>query len=218
MNTCGRFEEAKQHKSPGDRATLVAPAVPRPRTARGRIRNGDASLRVTLRRTPSGGWVVDTPGLGDAAGESFRFDGRVWAFRCVEIPPSDGAASEPLSLRDLHLSFAVSTDEDDVALRLQSGTRTYDLGVRNHHYLLLTLARQRLADAALGLAGPGLGWLDPADYQHDPMLAASRLNLYVCRIRKQFASFGIVDAAQIIERRPRGPLRLGTARFSVEPL
>jgi hypothetical protein len=45
------------------------------------------------------------------------------------------------------------------------------------------------------------------------------LNLDVLRIRKQFSALGVVDAANIIERRPRTrQLRIGVSRISIVSL
>ena len=60
------------------------------------------------------------------------------------------------------------------------------------------------------------GWLYQEDLAHDPTMAPPQLNIDVFRIRKQFAAIDVVDAANIVERRPRTrQLRLGTGRLSV---
>jgi hypothetical protein len=47
-------------------------------------------------------------------------------------------------------------------------------------------------------------------------MAPPQLNLDVFRLRRQFAALGIVDAANIVERRPRTrQLRIGTARLQI---
>jgi hypothetical protein len=46
--------------------------------------------------------------------------------------------------------------------------------------------------------------------------SAAQLNVDIFRTRRQFAEVGIVDAAGIIERRPRArELRLGVERISI---
>jgi hypothetical protein len=94
---------------------------------------------------------------------------------------------------------------------------TLDLGVRKHHYLLLTLARRRIKDVARRLPDSSCGWVDLDELSHDPTMAGPSLNLDVFRIREQFAAAGVIDAAGIIERRPRArQLRIGTGQLSVQ--
>jgi hypothetical protein len=50
-------------------------------------------------------------------------------------------------------------------------------------------------------------------------MAPPQLNIEVFRIRRQFAAAGVVDAANIVERRPRTrQLRIGTGRVSITTL
>jgi len=117
------------------------------------------------------------------------------------------------------LSFSVSRDEEHVELQVRCGGRTFDMGARTHNYLLLTLARRRLADAAEGTPETSCGWIYQEDLAHDPSMAPPQLNIDVFRIRKQFAAIGVIDAANIIERRPRTrQLRIGTALITVAEL
>ena len=117
-------------------------------------------------------------------------------------------------VRQLALSFAVSLDEEHVELRLHCGARTIEMGSRGHNYLLLTLARRRLEDARDGVPETSCGWLEPEDLSHDPRMTAPLLNVDVFRIRRQFADKGVVDAASIIERRPR-QLRIGSGKVAI---
>ena len=60
------------------------------------------------------------------------------------------------------------------------------------------------------------GWVYQDDLEHDPSMAAERLNVDVFRIRQQFAEAGVLDAARIIERRPRSrQLRIGTRNLTI---
>ncbi len=121
-----------------------------------------------------------------------------------------------LEVRKARFVFAVSSDEEHVELCVSQDGLTVDMGARAHNYLLLTLARQRLKDKADGFAEASCGWICADDLAHDPMMIPERLNMDVFRIRKQFAERGIVEAAAVIERRPRArQLRIGTARLSI---
>jgi hypothetical protein len=90
------------------------------------------------------------------------------------------------------------------------------LGTRSHNYLLLTLARRRLADKAEGFLDSVCGWI----YQEDLLRALStthlQLNVDICRIRKHFAAVGLKETACIVERRPRTKqIRIGVADLVV---
>ncbi len=117
------------------------------------------------------------------------------------------------------LSFSVSKDEEYVRLRVLQGRLTLDLGARAHHYLLLTLARRRLADAAEGCSDEACGWISLYDLAHDPSMAPDRLNVHVFRLREQLASRGVANAANIVERRgSTRQLRVGTGRIAIAVL
>ena len=119
-------------------------------------------------------------------------------------------------MRHVRLLFTVSRDEEFVTIQLESAGVTRDLGSRGHNYLLLTLARRRLSDAADGLPESLCGWIYQDDLAHDPSMVGPQLNIDVFRIRKQFAAIGVGDAASIIERRPRTrQIRIGTPHINI---
>jgi hypothetical protein len=176
---------------------------------------------VTLYRS-DGHWVLERPDESltpitnlqtfDVAGSAFRF--------CCPDSPCLTSLADPtlanLLVDHLQLSFSVSSDEEYVQLQMSCGAASFELGARGHNYLLLTLARRRLEDAAQGLPEASCGWIYQDDLAHDPSMAPPQLNIDVFRIRKQFAAVGVADAANIIERRPRTrQLRIGTGHVSV---
>jgi hypothetical protein len=147
--------------------------------------------------------------------------GRTWRFCCADDLRATSKSSPAFAVQvpSLELSFAVSRDEEHVELIVRSGAASLDLGARSHNYLLLTLARRRLADAAEGLPDTSCGWVHHDELAHDPSMTPPQLNIDVFRIRRQFAAAGILDAANIVERRPRTrQLRLGTGRLSIATL
>jgi len=150
---------------------------------------------------------------------TFEIERGVWRMRRDEAQEAWiglHAATASRFVRELGLTFSVSTDEEYVQLQMQAGNRVVDLGTRGHNYLLLTLARQRIEDAATGLPESSCGWIYQEDLAHDPSMAPPQLNIDVFRIRRQFAGAGVVDAANIVERRPRTrQLRIGTGRLSI---
>jgi hypothetical protein len=140
--------------------------------------------------------------------------------RCCSAGPCRPCFTEPvMTLDQLTLSFSVSNDEEYVSLHLISDGSDIDLGERTHNFLLLTLARRRLADTAQGLRETSCGWTYADDLAHDPSMASPRLNIDVLRIRRHLASHGVIGAIAIIERRrSTRQLRIGTARISIATL
>jgi hypothetical protein len=180
--------------------------------------------RVTIYRDAKGAWVLEQPDestLPITNLQTFEVDGRQWRFCCAEDVRTTSLLAAPaeLEVRHLELSFSVSRDEEHVELHLTCGSSSFDLGARAHNYLLLTLARRRLEDAEEGNADTACGWIYQEDLAHDPSMAPPQLNIDVFRIRKQFAAVGVMDAANIIERRPRTrQLRIGTALLAISQL
>jgi hypothetical protein len=117
----------------------------------------------------------------------------------------------------LELEFRVSRNEEQVDLCIVHAGQRSALKPRAHTYLLLTLARLRLqdqADAALPVSSHG--WVEQARLLK--MLAQNlpQLTLDIYRARRQFSDAGVVDSAQLIERRATSrELRLGVEHLSV---
>lgn len=174
--------------------------------------------RVTIYRDTSGQWLIEnqneaTTPIGNL--QTFEVSGELYRFCCP-----DGVHKTVLSndaeVRELTLRFSVSLDEEHVHLIAECQGRVIDLGARGHHYLLLTLARRRLKDAAAGAPEASCGWAYQEEFSHDPSMGGQQLNLDVFRIRKQFGTLPLTDAANIVERRPRTrQLRIGTAQLFI---
>ncbi|MGD0674994.1 MAG: hypothetical protein ABSC94_06210 [Polyangiaceae bacterium] len=124
-----------------------------------------------------------------------------------------------MRLGEFMLCLSVSRDEEYVRLRMVDREFDLDLGARNHNFLLLTLARRRLADAEESLPPTTCGWTDIEELAHDPSMGPPKLNIDICRIRKQFLSRGILDGFNIIERRVSSQqIRIGADRISIVTL
>lgn len=150
--------------------------------------------------------------------QTFQAGGRTWRFCCTEAVCDTALApsEQELQVRHLELTFSVSRDEEFVSLRVTCGPRTFDMGTRKHNYLLLTLARHRMDDAAEGLPEESCGWTYHEEVATGVDDEVTALNLDVYRIRQQFGSLGVADAAHIIERLPRTrQLRIGTQHLNV---
>ncbi len=146
-------------------------------------------------------------------------------FSGVHAPwESDAPAPD---LRTLTLRFAVSRNEEYVALTARDDHRTIDLGARAHHLVLLALARTRLADRRAGAASPidleaaradgSEGWIYLDELAAQLAMDEPHLNVAVFRSRRQLAQIGILGAVGIIERRRlTREIRLGVARVAIE--
>jgi hypothetical protein len=174
----------------------------------------------TIYRGGTGGWVLEQLDGSIIALDHFvvfTCAGRVWRFCCAETMGRTvrGAVfSTELQLRSLELTFRVSLDEEHVSIQARGDGRSIEIGERAHNYLLLTLARRLLEDKEGGFPDTSCGWIDREELAKDPRMASPQVNLDVYRIRKQFAVKGVVDAAAIVERRPR-ELRIGTDKITI---
>lgn len=169
-------------------------------------------------RASGAGWVLerdeDVEELVDEClviveGEAFR----------LYLPAASSGTLEnraPLALSLLRLRFHVSLDEENVQLYAAQGGRELDLEVRVHHYMLLTLARQRLSDREAGVPAAEEGWVYRGALMKMLGVDRQRLNLEIYRARRQLAGAGIAEAEALVERRPGSQeLRLGVADVEV---
>jgi FHA domain len=174
----------------------------------------------TLFLDVDGSWKLETPdgsvaALGD--GETIDCGGRRFRF-CLPTA-SDATASighfglaEPGTLH-----FSVSLDEEFVELELEYSSRRVPLGSRAHNYLLLTLARKRLEDAAAELPVTSCGWMDKEELAEGLKMTPQQIDGEVFRIRKHFSQHGLKEAATIVERRPRTKqIRLGIESLRID--
>jgi predicted component of type VI protein secretion system len=156
-------------------------------------------------------WTPETDEIVNAAGRRFRFEPGG-----VVLATAAGAARQP-SPSTIQVEFAVSLNEEHVELTVvHHGERT-TLRPRAHTYLLLTLARARLRDAADSSLPPtSHGWIDQPSLLKMLATSSAQLALDIYRARRQFSDAGIVDSAHVIERRPTSrELRIGVSAISV---
>ena len=114
------------------------------------------------------------------------------------------------------LSFRLSLDEEHTWLQVRCGPHQADLGERSHHYALVTLARQRLADAREGIDPEAQGWIASAKLARMLGMEPTHLNIQMFRARDQLMNAlpTISALSQVIERR-RGGLRLGAVGIEI---
>ena len=208
----------------------VGPPVAAARhVASGLIRQADGGMlvlpeddhpRVSLFEDTLGRWIAELEDerrvVGD--GEVVVVGGEAWALSLPvpAIGTCDGVIAGP-TLETMELRFRVSRNEEQVEVVMVHGGGEVALAPRTYHYLLLTLARARLADREAPIAEQG--WIDREALCKMLATDSNKLNVEVFRARKQLAALGVHGAAGIIARRPgSGEIRLGTARVEVGSL
>jgi FHA domain len=176
--------------------------------------------QATIFRGPNGVWSLERPDeiLMPLDNQTrFSVAGRSFRFSCPVFVPRTATSEQRRDVGLLRLFFQVSRDEEHVELRAQdpSGS-SFALGSRLHNYVLLTLARLRKADRPRGLPESACGWVYQEDLVKDLATTSGQLAVDIFRIRKQFATLGLQDSWNIIERRPRAhQLRIGISDFEI---
>ncbi len=179
--------------------------------------------RATIFRGRDGVFCVEQPD-DDAIvrledGAAFEVAGRAYRFSCPAVVAPTQSTEVGRSVRDARLAFGVSRNEEHVEIVLEDGRGATPLAVRNHNYLLLVLARRRLADAEAKHPESSCGWIDKDELLDALGVTANQLNIDIFRLRKQFGALGFADAAHIVERRvSTKELRLGVRQVSVRAL
>jgi hypothetical protein len=134
--------------------------------------------------------------------QELKIGDRVWRLHLPEprdtTLTSEHAPSDP-SEPSLRVHFLVSRDEESVSLTVVTPAGEHRWEPRAPHYLLLTLARQRLAETQL--AEHERGWLDVDRLARMLNLNRKTVNVYICRLRAQLADAGVPGGATLIQRR-----------------
>jgi hypothetical protein len=179
---------------------------------------------VVVYRNAVGDWVMEQGGETARIKDNVavKVGGQDFTLRVPDVITATWDNSSPApSLTGLTLRFQVSRDEEYVALSARVNNQVIDLGARAHHAVLLTLARCRLADRARAAEKGALpesaeGWVYQDELAEKLAIDETHLNVAVFRCRRQLAEAGIVDAANIIERRrPTREVRLGVAKIEI---
>ncbi|MFC3153223.1 FHA domain-containing protein [Litoribrevibacter euphylliae] len=170
--------------------------------------------QISIYRTLRGQWMCETASsvyelqTGDRVGTQDK----QWRF----VSSHAGIETEviknkiPKEPKNLLFKFDVSQNEEHVSLSVQMDEDIIDLEMRNHHYLVLVLARKYLADKSSGIAESESGWIDKDLLCKMLGLSGNHINIQIYRFRKQFVdAYAEADhLPQIIER------RTGEIRFS----
>jgi hypothetical protein len=188
------------------RSGLIAlPTAERPECTA--FREQDGSWRIEL--ADGGLKTLDDGETVDVSGRRFRFSLPLSSTATAAVPSP--TSDDPV------LRFSVSSDEEYVELCLDYSGRRVSLGARGHNYLLLTLARAYLDDAAAGLPPGSCGWTDKDRLANSLRMSPEQIDGEVHRVRKHLARHGLRETVTMIERRPRAKqLRLGIRDVSIE--
>ena len=179
---------------------------------------GTDSAAGSILPVGEGGWMLET--LEQV--HYFR-DGDRLVIAEVEYVFQDNQASELTEIFEpnlaggsIRVAFHLSTDEEHTQVRLSLGDAQLDLGERGHHYLLATLARKRLADAAAGIDPTAQGWLECEAVATMLGIDVQHVNVHIFRARQQIAKLAPShnQLVNIVERR-RGGVRLAALPFAI---
>ena len=205
----------------------TAPVASARHVASGLVRRAASGLLVlpdedrpllSLVEGRDGRWILESDGGVRPAEdrEIVVVDGEAYS---LDLPaphgPTQDAGGSIAPLDQLTLRFRVSRDEERVEITVCTPNGELYMPPRSYHYLLLTLARARIEDT--GSVPAEAGFRDRADLCRMLAMDEYRLNVDVCRARKQFAVPGLLGGANIVERRTgTGRMRIGVSRVEIE--
>jgi hypothetical protein len=175
---------------------------------------------LSLYRRADGAWLAEGP---DRVWEPQRDEILTAAGRRFRFEPGSAVHATSTNLQRhltpamITLEFAVSRNEEQVDLSIAHDGELIALRPRAHTYVLLTLARARLSDQGDAKLPPtSHGWIEQSRLLRMLATSLSQLTLDIYRARRQFADAGVVDSAQIVERRTSSrELRLGVERVTI---
>lgn len=177
------------------------------------IPQGEDAL-ASVFRGADGTWTLEH---GDRvrsilSGDLIEVAGQVWRFSAPsEWQPTKKIEQVRLvSASTFH--FEVSTDGEAVRLTVEHDGKKTDMGIRSGHEFLLTLARRRNEEESR-FPSSEAGWIHREELMQMHVCAETRINVWIWRLRDQFAKHEFLDYASVVERRDRtGQMRIGAAR------
>jgi len=162
------------------------------------------------------GWVLEQAGRVQTVvdGDRVTIGGRPWRLSLPSWgePTLSGPWASPISLR-----FFVSQDEEHVEIEVDTPRQNARIRNRVHHYTLLLLARQRLADHKAGLHVSDQGWMPQARVERRLRLDGKLVYQTLYRARRELAPMLDGSDLEIVERRhDAGQIRIGIEHLFVE--
>ncbi len=166
-------------------------------------------LEVNRERTP----VIDRQ-IVEVSGRRFR----------ISIPSPEGPTGPTITAEgflfphEVTLRFVVSRDEENVAVFIVANGVHKALRSRSFDFMLLSLARARIADArSKSMPANEQGWVYSDRLAAQLEMDVSHVNVDVYRARKRFAEAGIQDADEMLQRRSHArALRLGCLQVEIK--
>ena len=180
----------------------------------------DEAPEFSVHIANTGLWVMENENgvVNLRDGETLHFAGKRWEFVCSpQLQETvDMRSTKRDEVHQVRFHFHASQNEEHVSLQIEIGERKIDLAERTHHYSLLMLARQRLADKQRGLDQVSQGWLALSQLSQMLGLEIAHINIQIFRARNQLMQT-IPEALtwpELVERR-RGEVRFGALNFSI---
>lgn len=171
---------------------------------------------LIVHRDEHGSWVADADGELVGVTDQQRISVAQQTYTlCL---PEDLAGTVALRafggsrVTELSITFRTSSDLEHIELDVRVDNKVKRLAARTHNEMLLVLARAYQRDAAQQVEPADCGWMYLDELCRSVALDRERLNIDVYRLRRQFAELGLLDPANIIERRAKTKqLRIGTS-------
>ncbi|MEL6343147.1 MAG: FHA domain-containing protein [Myxococcota bacterium] len=146
-------------------------------------------------------------------GDEVEIVGKRWRL----LLPTDLRATQELtgSEQPVRLHFVVSADEEHVTLQIQHGSHQHRVDHRIWSYLLLTLARERMATRDQPKAEQG--WVYHDKLARRLSMSRTQFNMAIFRARQQLSQLGVPNAYALIERRRgSGQIRIGDVLLAID--
>lgn len=173
-------------------------------------------------------WLLEQPGATRKVFDQEAVEVNGEQFRLL-LPALDPLAARTQTIAPVHrilqarLRFRVSLDEEHVRVTVESQGTTREISQRAYHYMLLVLARQRLADQQQGVPEEDSGWVYGDELARKLGVEMNTLHVHVHRARRLVEApregassvLSFSDAHELIQRRG-GQLRLGVADVVID--
>lgn len=169
----------------------------------------DGHVAASIYPGSSGGWLLETEdGSVEpvSSQQTVQVQGRAYRLELPVIADQTPMVDLALTLDNIAVRFEVSQDEETVVLVVVLHGQETRLEAREHHYLLLLLARARAQDPE--------GWIRMPDLCRMLRADENAVNVAIHRARQQLGQAGVEGAAGIVQT-SRGRRRFGLERFEI---
>jgi hypothetical protein len=167
-------------------------------------------------------WLLEQAGQTRAVqtGETVLVAGENFVLDLPEAEPSQSRThtlAQTGDIRTARAVFTVSLDEEHVELTVEAIAGSRTLASHSFHYMLLLLARARVADARAGVQSEDAGWVYVEELAKQLTTDAMKLNVDICRARKLIDELAwFANPEELIQRRKTSKqLRLGCGHIDI---